>query len=344
MMKLLSQLTKKDLEGKKVLLRVDFNVAIEDGKIVEDFKIKSHKKCIEYLLENGASVACCSHRSEAGETFNEVAGQIGKILGKDIFFVKDVEGEAIKSAIKSHDLVLINNIELRPEEKTNDPEWAQELAGCFDLFVFDAFASAHRSYVTREGIMHILPSYAGFIIESETKALSDAIATPREGKVVVLGGAKISTKLPVIANFLDKAEHIVLGGALINQHEELAKIADPKIILPRDTNPTEGNAFDIGPTAIAEYTNIICGAKFVIWNGPMGKYEDAAYAQGTRAVAEAVSRVPRSVIGGGDTIAAVNALVPSAKFTYISTGGGAMLEFLAGKRLPALEALGYYGQ
>ena len=134
------------------------------------------------------------------------------------------------------------------------------------------------------------------------------------------------------------------AGKLINEHEELAKLTDPKIILPLDTNPAEGNALDIGPKAIAHYCEIIRTAKFVIWNGPMGKYEDAPYADGTKALAEAIASAPRSIIGGGDTIAAVNALVPSAKFTYISTGGGAMLEFLAGKRLPALEALGYYGQ
>lgn len=342
MMKLLSQLKKSDLAGKNVFLRASLNVAIDRDKIVEPFKIVTNKRTLDYLLHNGARVAFTSHRSEEGTSFSDVAQEIGKILGHELFFVQEVTGPAIRAALQEHNLVFIDNIELRPEEKTNDPAFAKELAEGFDLFVFDAFSDAHRKYVTRFGIIDLLPSYAGFTLHQEVQRLSQGLDAPRDGKVVVLGGAKISTKLPVITNFLDKAECILLGGALINQHEELAKIADPKIILPRDTNPAQGNALDIGPAAIAEYTEIIRRAKFVIWNGPMGKYEDSSYAAGTKAIAEAIPAVPTSIIGGGDTIAAVNALTPGAKFTYVSTGGGAMLEFLAGKELPALKALEYY--
>jgi len=323
MMKLLSQLNKSDLAGKKVLLRVDFNVAVEGDKIVEPFKIIASLPTIRHLVNNGAIVTLASH-IESVKSFDSIRDQIMKILGVKVD--------------------LLENTRVNPGEKTDDENFAKQLADGFDLYINDAFAAAHSAHASVHAITKLLPSYAGFIIESETKALADAISAPREGKVVVLGGAKISTKMPMITNFLDKAEAILLGGKLINEHEELAKLTDPKIILPLDTNPAEGNALDIGPKAIAHYCEIIRTAKFVIWNGPMGKYEDAPYADGTKALAEAIASAPRSIIGGGDTIAAVNALVPSAKFTYISTGGGAMLEFLAGKRLPALEALGYYGQ
>ncbi|MEK7616281.1 MAG: phosphoglycerate kinase [Patescibacteria group bacterium] len=342
MMKLLRDIPKGELKNKKVFLRVDFNVAREGEKIVEPFKIETHKETIDYLLNNGARVVCTSHISEEGQSFAPIAKQIGEILGHEFFFVDEVTGPAIRSAIQDHSLVLVDNIELRAEEKTNDPEFAKELAGGFDLFVFDAFASAHRSYVTREGIMHLLPSYAGFVVEKEVKELSDALKAPAEHKVVVLGGAKISTKMPVIQNFLDKAEYILLGGTLINQHEELQAIKNPKVILPKDTNPTEGNAFDIGPQAIAQYSKIIRKAAFVIWNGPMGKYEDPQYAGGTKTIAEAVASAPFSIIGGGDTVAAVDKFGLREKYSYVSTGGGAMLEFLSGKELPALKALGYY--
>ena len=341
-MKLLSQLKKEDLQGKKVLLRVDFNVAREGDKIVEPFKIETHQETIDYLFQNGAKVVCTSHISEEGESFAPVVKQIGEILGHEFFFVREVTGKVIREAMENHPLVLVDNIELRPEEKTNDPVFAQELAEGFDFFVFDAFASAHRSYVTREGIMHVLPSYAGFVIEREVRELSKALKAPADGKMVVLGGAKISTKMPVIQNFLDKAQYILLGGALINQHEELRKINNPKVILPKDTYPAGDNAFDIGPAAIKEYCDIIKSARFVIWNGPVGKYEEAPYDTGTKAVARAITKVPFSIIGGGDTVAAIDKFGLRDKFSYVSTGGGAMLEFLAGKRLPALEALGYY--
>ncbi|MEK7583023.1 MAG: phosphoglycerate kinase [Patescibacteria group bacterium] len=378
-MNFLKDLTRQDLDGKKVLVRVDFNVAIENGKIVEPFKITSNKPTIDYLLEHGASVVCVSHRSEEGASFADVTKQIGEILGHEIFFVKDVTGTAMQAAIPNHQLVLVDNIELRSEEKKNDPAWAKELAQGFDLFVFDAFASAHRSYVTREGIMHILPSYAGFIMEQEVRELNKAITAPAEGKVVILGGAKIGTKLPMIKNFTSKAEWILIGGAIANNFFKYHKLeighslfdADfvgqikdverKNIIVPEDlivSTDLEGQEtvreapekgvmpgeyiLDIGPRTAKYFADMIAKASLVIWNGPMGKSEVPAFAEGTRIVAEAIASNPHSIIGGGDTIAIINDLVPDAKFGYVSTGGGAMLSFLGGERLPALEALGYY--
>lgn len=321
MMKLLSQLNKSDLSGKKVLLRVDFNVAVENGKIIEPFKITAALPTINYLLDAGASVTLASH-IESVKSFDGIREQVYGIIGRNI--------------------TLLENTRANEGEKKNDDTFAQELAWGHDLYVNDAFAAAHRAHASVHAITKYLPSYAGLLVEQETRELTKALKAPADHKVVVLGGAKISTKMPVIQNFVDKAHYILLGGALINQHEELKKLQSAKIILPRDTIPAEGNALDIGPLAIQEFSKIIREAQFVIWNGPMGKYEERDYAEGTRMIAEAVARVPLSIIGGGDTIAAVNALAPDAHYGYISTGGGAMLEFLAGKRLPALEALGYY--
>lgn len=320
-MKLLSQLNKADLFGKKVLLRVDFNVAVEGDKIIEPFKIEAAKPTIQYLFDHGAEITLASH-IESVKSFDPIREQIMEILGRKI--------------------TLLENTRANEGEKKDDPAFAQELAKGHDLYVNDAFAAVHRAHASVHAITQYLPSYAGLLIEQETKELSQALDAPAQGKVVVLGGAKIETKMPVITNFLDKAERILLGGALINQHEELKQLTDPKIVLPKDMVPASGWAFDIGPQASQEYAEIIQKAKMIVWNGPMGKYEERNYAEGTRKIAEAVAQAPFSVIGGGDTVAAIDAFGLRDKYTYVSTGGGAMLEFLAGKELPALKALGYY--
>ncbi len=345
MMKFLKDLTKEYLEGKKVFLRVDFNVAREGKqgeKIIEDFKIRSHKTTIDYLLSSGAQVACVSHTSEDGLGYGPIAAQIGDILGRPILFVSSVVGSELIEGFKTNPLVLAENVRLHPGEKENDAGHAEKLAGGFDLYVNDAFAVSHRPETSLVAITKQLPSYAGFIVEQEVTELAKALTAPLQGKVVVLGGAKISTKMPIINNFLKKAEYILLGGALINQHQELMMLKEDKILLPKDTIPAQGNAFDIGPQAVQQYVEVIRNAQFVVWNGPMGKYEEAQYANGTRAVAEAIAEVPFSIIGGGDTVAAVDQFALRDKFSYVSTGGGAMLDFLAGKELPALKALGYY--
>lgn len=321
MMKLLSQLEKKDLQGKKVFLRVDFNVAVAEGKITEGFKIEAAKPSIEYLLKNGALVTLASH-IESVPSFDPIRSQIDAILGVQV--------------------KLLENTRANPGEKEDSDAFAQELAKGFDLYVNDAFAAVHRAHASVRAITKYLPSYAGLLIEQETKELVEALKAPAQGKVVILGGAKISTKLPVVQNFLDKCEYILLGGALVNEREALANLQNPKIILPKDTVPAQGNALDIGPEAIKEFCEIIGRAEFVVWNGPMGKYEDTLYARGTEAIARAASQAPFSIVGGGDTVAAVDTFALRDKFSYVSTGGGAMLEFLSGKRLPALEALGYY--
>ncbi len=320
-MKLLSQLNKFDLAGKKVFLRVDFNVAVDGERITEPFKIEEAKPSIDFLLKHGAILTLASHIASIS-SFNPIRAQIMKIL--------------------SAELNLLENTRSNSGEETNDDVFAKELARDHDIYVNDAFAVCHREHASVVGITKFLPSYAGLLVERETVELQKALEAPSDEKVVVLGGAKISTKMPVIQNFLDKSRYILLGGALINQHEDLQKIKNEKIILPEDSVPSGENAFDIGPRAIEKYSEIIRSAKLVVWNGPMGKFEDSEYLAGTKAVALAVADVAYSVIGGGDTVAAVRSLTPSAKFSYVSTGGGAMLEFLSGKKMPALDALGYY--
>lgn len=357
-MKLLKDLTKQDLDGKKVLVRVDFNVAVEAGKITEPFKIAAAKPTIEYLVNNGAIVTLASHIESVG-SFEGLREQVNEILGMKVN--------------------LLENTRANEGEKKDDIEFAKILAKGHDLYVNDAFAAAHRAHASTHVIATLLPSYAGFLMEKEVTELTKAIDAPADGKVVVLGGAKIGTKLPMIKNFTSKAEWILIGGAIANNffkyHKleigkslfdadfvgEIAGIERKNIFVPEDlivSTDLEGKEtvreapekgalpgeyiLDIGPRTAKYFAEHIKAAKLVIWNGPMGKSEVPAFAEGTKIVAEAIANNPNSIIGGGDTIAIVDALVPGAKFGYVSTGGGAMLSFLGGEELPALKALGYY--
>ncbi len=357
-MKLVEDLMKQDLEGKKVLVRVDFNVAVENGKITEPFKIAAAKPTIEYLVNNGAIVTLASH-IESVKSFEGLREQIDEILGMHV--------------------TLLENTRADEGEKKDDIEFARELAKGQDLYVNDAFAAAHRAHASVSAITKFLPSYAGLLMAREVEELTKALDAPAEGKVVVLGGAKIGTKLPMIKNFTGKAEWILIGGAIANNFFKYHKLEIGKslydadfvgqirdierknIIVPEDlivSTDLEGRetireapekgvlpgeyVLDIGSRTAKHFAELIRGATLVIWNGPMGKSEVPAFVEGTRIISEAIAANPHSIIGGGDTIAAVNALVPGAKFGYVSTGGGAMLEFLGGEELPALKALGYY--
>ena len=357
-MKLLKDLTKQDLEGKKVLLRVDLNGAVKDGKIAEPYKIAAAKPTIEYLVDNNALVTLASH-IESVRSFEGLREQINAILGQSV--------------------ELLENTRVNPGEKTNDGTFARELAKNHDLYVNDAFAAAHRAHASVSAITKVLPSYAGLLMVREVAELSKALDAPSAGKVLVLGGAKIGTKLPIIKNFTNKAEYILIGGAIAStflkyrglevgkslvdadQTEQIKTLDMRKVLLPEDivlSTDMTGNSFvrsapekdilpeeyilDIGPRTARRYADIIKKSSMVVWNGPLGLSEVPAFASGTRTVVEAIGENPRSIIGGGDTIAAADTLVPGAKFGYVSTGGGAMLSFLGGERLPALEALGYY--
>ncbi|MBX4211495.1 MAG: phosphoglycerate kinase [Candidatus Yanofskybacteria bacterium] len=347
----------QDLNGKNILLRVDFDVPVQEGKIGEPFRIEKQKETITYLLEHGAGMVMVAHIKDV-DSFESILPEIQSILGQSIGFIKTLE-DLPKASGK---LLLLDNIRQYPEEEKNDPEFAKKLAAGFDYYVNNAFAVSHRNHASVAAIAQVLPAYAGFLIQQETQALQKAIDAPAEGKIVIMGGAKASTKVPVIKNFLFKAQAVLVGGVIANdvlsaQGKDIgASMVDhdakellvgvdlnnPKLIVPEDFVIEDGKYLDIGPQATEKFSQIISQAKFIIWNGPLGMFEEERFAQATKQVAQAIiNSGAASVIGGGDTIAAINSMLD--KFSFVSTGGGAMLAFLAGEKLSGLEALHYYG-
>ena len=374
MMKTIDQLGKNELSDKKIFLRVDFNVPVIAGKITEIFRIKAVKETVDFLLLNGAKVVLVSH-IEAIESFNPITEQIGEILDQKIVPIPLKDFITGNWKLEAGNLFLVDNIRQDKREIENDKGFAEELARGFNLYINDAFAVCHRKHTSVSAITDFLPSYAGFLIKKETENLSEALKAPAAGKIVILGGAKISTKLPVIKNFLDKAEKILIGGAIANSFfkargvqigasvvdDTAVNVSDPKIVLPESvvisedrtgkaetTSRPVGNIalnemiLDICPGFAEKFAKIIQGSKMTIWNGPMGLAEVEKFAQGTKIIAQAVASVSHSIVGGGDTIAAADKLGLLDKYGFVSTGGGAMLEFLSGVKLPGLEALGYY--
>ena len=368
----------EDLKSKKVFLRVDFNVPLTQSSITNHqsvisdvYRIKAHKETINYLISAGARVALVSH---ADRSFRETVSEIGQILGYQLGFEEDILNPKLDSQ-----LTLFENIRKYEGEEKNDEKLALSLSKGFDIYMNDAFSVSHRNHASVSGITKFLPSYAGFLMEKELSNLEKVLNSPAQGKTIVLGGAKISTKIPVIKNFLDKAEHILIAGALANaifkfkglkigssfvEDSEVENIdsEDSRIVLPKDfliSTDRSGQTFpeatlvkdlednqiilDIGPETAMQFSEIVKKSKMVIFNGPLGLAEVEAFSAGTKIVLDSIIRSGAfSVIGGGDTLALVEKLDLLDKFSYISTGGGAMLEFLAGDKLPGLEALGYY--
>lgn len=360
-MKIIRELT--NLKDKKVLLRVDFDVALENGKIVEPFRILKQKPMIDWLVEKEAKVVMIAHLGKKGESFSDLIPQLHMLLDQEIGFIKKVEdiGEYLKNYSGPG---LVENIRILPGELENSDELAKKLtaAGKFNIYINNAFAVCHRKHASTLAITDFLPSYAGFLIEEEVAKLQKAIEAPKERKVLIMGGAKASTKIPVIKNLLDKAEKILLGGVIANDflkekgadvknsvvdenaHELLAglDLADPRLVMPDDFVWSDNKILDIGERTTEKYAEIIKSAKMTIWNGPMGFFENSDFANGTNAVARFVaSSLSYKITGGGDTIRVINQLYLSDKFDFISTGGGAMLIFLAGGPMPGLEALNY---
>lgn len=379
MLKFVDQLSKKELTNKKILLRVDFDISVKGGKIRENFRIKSHRETLDYLLDNGAKVMLISHLghdvSEA--SFAPIVEQLGLILGQTLTLVPHAALDSVGALFDKCPILLLDNLRQDSREVENDDGFAMELAKGFDYYINDAFAAMHRNHASLVAITRHLPSYAGLLVKKEIDNLEQAMGAPMEGKVLVLGGAKISTKMPIIKNFLDKADKILIGGALANNFfkaqgikigtsvvdDSIAPdIRSENIILPKDFITAEKESesgsvklykqladvgpieaiLDIGPETAEEWADIIERSKMVIWNGPMGFFEHKNFAEGTEIVAEAVVKAECSIIGGGDTIAAVDKFGLLERYSFVSTGGGAMLEFLAGNKLPGLEALSYY--
>ena len=382
------------VKGKKVLVRCDFNVPLKDGVITDENRLNGAMPTITYLVDNGDKVILCSHmgkpKGEAKPEFSlaPVAKRLSEMLGKEVVFAADdnVVGENAKKAVaemKDGDVVLLQNTRYRKEETKNGEELSKELASLAEMFVNDAFGTAHRAHCSTVGVTEYLkPAVCGYLIQKELKFLGDAVETPERPFVAILGGAKVSDKINVINNLLEKVDTLIIGGgmaytflkaqgytvgsSLVEEDkveyakEMLAKAEEKgvKLLLPvdhrvakefkdveavvtEDQNIAEGfMGLDIGPKTEAIYAEAIKDAKTVIWNGPMGVFEFENFNKGTIAVAKAMAEADATtIIGGGDSAAAVNILGFGDKMSHISTGGGASLEFLEGKVLPGIAAL-----
>lgn len=382
-----------DLKGKKVLVRCDFNVPLDEDKTITDNRrIVGALPTIQYLLEQNCKVILCSHlgrpKGEVKKEFSlaPVAKELSKLLNKEVKLAEDIVGKSAKeltSNMNNGEIVLLENVRFDKREEKNEEELSKELASLAEVYVNDAFGTAHRAHSSTTGVASYLPAVSGFLIEKELEFMGGALQNPQRPFVAILGGAKVSDKIAVIENLLDKVDKIVIGGGMaytflkaqghkigksiceedkLDLAKELLRKAEEKkvaIVLPVDShittdysNDTEDKfvhsqeipdgweGLDIGPDTIKLFTEELEGAKTVIWNGPLGVCEFEKYAKGTEGIAKAIAQTGAiSIVGGGDSAAAIEKLGLADKFSHISTGGGASLEFLEGKKLPGIEAL-----
>ena len=388
--------TVKDVvvNNKKVLVRCDFNVPIdsETGKITDNRRIRAALPTIQYLLDHNAKVILCSHLGRPKGEFNlkyslkPVAEELSKLLNKDVKLAKDVIGESAKELtanMKERDIVLLENVRFHKEEEQNDPEYSKALASMAEIYVNDAFGTAHRAHSSTTGVADYLPAVSGFLIEKELEFLGGALENPAHPFVAILGGAKVSDKIGVIENLLDKVDTLIIGGGMaytfykaqghhigtsICEEDKLdlarsilekAQEKGVQLLLPVDNHvsseysnngeekmvdsteiPDGFMGLDIGPKTIEKFEEAVKDAKTVVWNGPLGVCEFDKFATGTKAVATMLSKIEATtIIGGGDSAAAIEKLGLADKMTHISTGGGASLEFLEGKTLPGIACL-----
>jgi phosphoglycerate kinase len=386
-----------DVAGKRVLTRVDFNVPIEGGKVTDDTRLIASIPTIQKLIASGAKVILMSHlgRPKGGPdpkySLKQVAERLSRLMGKPVGFVEDCIGPAVKdkvAAMKNGEMLLLENLRFHPEEEKNNPQFAKELASLGDLYVNDAFGTAHRAHASTEGVTHyIQPAVAGYLMKKELDYLGVVLEDPTRPFVAILGGAKISGKIDVISNLLEKVDALLIGGGMaftffkakglsigkslleedkVNEASNIMLLADSRksdFVLPVDVMVTsdintqppvteivpaagiKGNMIgvDIGPRTMAAFVERIISAGTVVWNGPMGIFENPAFAAGTfeiaRAMSDATDRGCITVVGGGDSAAAVSKAGLADKVSHVSTGGGASLEFLEGKTLPGVAAL-----
>ena len=381
-----------DVKGKKVLVRCDFNVPLADGVITDDKRIRESVKTLKYLLDNGAAVVACSHLGRPKGEFNmkyslaPVAERLSQLLGMDVIMASDVIGEDAKAkaaALKPGQIMLLENVRFHKEEEKNDPAFAKELASMADIYVNDAFGTAHRAHASTAGVADYLPAVCGYLIQKEISIMGKALEDPKRPFVAILGGAKVSDKIGVIENLIDKVDTLIIGGGMaytfmrsmgnstgtsICEEDKLdlaremmakARAKGVNFIIPvdnivgreykpdtpflriySDAIPDGWMGLDIGPTTQELFSKSLIGAGTVVWNGPMGVSEWDNFASGTIAVAKAVAESGAiSIIGGGDSAAAVEKLGFADKMTHISTGGGASLEFLEGLSLPGIACL-----
>jgi phosphoglycerate kinase len=396
----MSSLNKKSIEdidvsNKRVLARCDFNVPLKDGVITNDKRIVAALPTIKYLMEHGAKLILCSHLGRPKEGWEPefslapVAKRLSELLGKEVVMAKDVIGEDAKAkaaALKAGDVMLLENVRYHKEEKKNDPAFAKELASLAEIYVNDAFGAAHRAHASTAGVADYLPAVCGYLMQKEIDFIGGTIEDPKHPFVAILGGAKVSDKIGVIENLIDKVDTLIIGGGMaytfmralgnttgtsICEEDKLdlardlmakARAKGVSFLIPvdnivareynenavfmriySDAIPDGWMGLDIGPTTQELFSKTLKGAGTIIWNGPMGVSEWENFAAGTRAVAKAIAEESEngaiSVIGGGDSVAAVTKLGFADKMSHISTGGGASLEYMEGKKLPGIECL-----
>lgn len=386
-----------DVNAKEVLMRVDFNVPLKDGVITDDTRIQAAVPSIKHLLAGGAKLVLCSHLGrpkggpEAKFSLAPAAARLSEILGQEVKLAPDSIGEevaALRSALKPGEALLLENTRFYPAEEANDQDYAKALAGSAEIFVNDAFGTAHRAHASTEGVTHFVSkSASGFLLDRELEYLVGKLENPEKPFLVIMGGAKVSDKIQVITKLMEKADAFLIGGAMANTFRKAqgyntggsrveadkldlaldilakAEAKGVRFLLPADTRITqefkEGAAtktsgvygqggetpdgwegIDIGDVAIEEFVAEVAKAKTIIWNGPMGVFELDSFAKGTKAIAEAMAaNTGVTIVGGGDSVTAVNKFGLEDKMTFISTGGGASLELLEGKVLPGVAAL-----
>ncbi len=384
-----------DVRGKRVFLRADLNVPLDDGKITDDTRIRASLPTLVYLLENGAAVILASHLGRPRGKVNDalrlkpVADRLGRLLGRPVRMTGDALGPGVMTAVdklRPGDMLLLENLRFHAEEEANEPAFATALADMADIYVNDAFGSAHRAHASTEGIAHHLPAVAGLLMEREVSALSRLMERPAKPFHTVIGGAKVSGKLEVLESLLSRCQAVLVGGGMANtflaakghalgkslvetdQLDNAVRIMTEarrkrvRFMLPTDALvaaqvhpraqrqvvrvgevPRDWSIVDIGPETVAAYTSHLDKARTIFWNGPMGVFEIAPFAEGTNAMARYIAeRTPRGVItvvGGGDSVAAVDQLGLIDQMSHVSTGGGASLEFVEGKILPGVAAL-----
>ncbi|XWK89252.1 MAG: phosphoglycerate kinase [Phormidium sp.] len=391
--KTVADLTSSDLSGKRVLVRADFNVPVDAGKITDDTRIRAALPTINYLKDNGAKVILCSHFGrpkgvEEKSRLTPVAERLSELLGQEVVKPDDCIGDDVAAkvgAMQNGDVLLLENVRFHPEEEKNDPEFAKQLAANADLYVNDAFGTAHRAHASTEGVTKYLkPSVAGFLIQKELEYLQNAIENPQRPLAAIIGGSKVSSKIGVIEKLLEKCDKLFIGGGMIftfykarglsvgkslveEDKLELAKSLEAKakekgvqLLLPTDvvvadkfaadadsqtvsieSIPDGWMGLDIGPDSVKFFQEALADCQTVIWNGPMGVFEFDKFAVGTEAIANTLAEKKDAVtiIGGGDSVAAVEKVGVADQMSHISTGGGASLELLEGKELPGIVAL-----
>ncbi|NJD09083.1 MAG: phosphoglycerate kinase [Gemmatimonadetes bacterium] len=393
----LDDLAPGTLKGKRVFVRVDYNVPVENGRVTDDTRIRASLPTLKHLVENGAALVLASHLGRPKAKWKPefslapVADRLRELIDAPVSFVPDILGEqaqAAVAALKPGEILLLENVRFQAEEEANDPAFSAALARYGDLYVDDAFGTAHRAHATTEGVARVMkeagkPAVAGYLIEKELRFLGQALSDPQRPFAAILGGAKISGKIDVIEKLLPQVDHLLIGGAMANtffkamgletgkslvedDKIEMARgllaRAGTKLVLPVDcivaaeatagvatqvveraAIPSDLAVYDVGPKSVAVFADILRGSRTILWNGPVGMFEVAAFASGTRSLADALAEAAAggavAVVGGGDTAAAVEEAGLAGRMTHVSTGGGASLEFLEGRVLPGVDVL-----